>query len=93
MNKNKHSSKLENIKENIKETIEQAKKVRSDDLAKALLYKAFKLRKLVLACGLVALLSGCASETGWRFEIGVSPVKELNNQAGLKQVPAEKVRY
>ncbi len=42
----------------------------------------------------VSILSGCASETGWRFEIGVSPVKELNNNAGLKQVvDADKKRY
>jgi len=41
----------------------------------------------------VSILSGCAGSTGWRFEIGVSPVKELNNQAGLKQEPALREKY
>jgi len=33
----------------------------------------------------VILLSSCGSATGWRFEIGVSPVKQLDNRAGLSQ--------
>jgi hypothetical protein len=37
--------------------------------------------------GLLAsiILSSCAGSTGWRFEIGVSPVKQLSNTAELKQ--------
>lgn len=34
---------------------------------------------------LVMATSGCASSTGWRFEIGISPVKQLDNRAGLSQ--------
>ena len=41
----------------------------------------------------LSMLNGCASSTGWRFEIGISPVKELSNQAGLKQVEAKNGRY
>jgi hypothetical protein len=55
-----------------------------------------RIYSLLLAITLflaVSLLPGCAPETGWRFEIGVSPVKELNNNAGLKQAPPEKARY
>ncbi len=89
MNNNKISSKTEKIKQQI----DAAKKVKSEELAKAILHKAFSLRKSILLAAIICLLSGCASETGWRFEIGVSPVKELNNQAGLKQAPPEKVRY
>ena len=29
--------------------------------------------------------TGCATDTGWRFEVGVSPVKQLSNTAGLAQ--------
>lgn len=41
----------------------------------------------ILALVLVVMGSqvGCASRTGWRFEIGVSPVKSLDNRAGLEQ--------
>ena len=41
----------------------------------------------VYAVIIVSLLMqvGCMSSTGWRFEVGVSPVKQLNNQAGLTQ--------
>ena len=51
---------------------------------------------LLLQCVLAAIIvvsSGCAGETGWRFEIGVSPVKELSNTAGLKQAPPERAKY
>lgn len=44
--------------------------------------------KLVLGALLLAFgisLSACGGSTGWRFEIGVSPVKELSNTAGIKQ--------
>jgi len=44
------------------------------------------MMKSIAVIGIVALmLSGCASSTGWRFEIGVSPVKQLDNRAGLTQ--------
>lgn len=46
------------------------------------------LIKLVCSALLLALgisLSACGNTTGWRFEVGVSPVKELNNKAGLTQ--------
>jgi hypothetical protein len=48
--------------------------------------------------GLLAaiILSSCAGSTGWRFEIGVSPVKQLDNRAGLTQEaekPVIKERY
>ena len=42
---------------------------------------------LMLYCLLLAFafaFSGCMPTRGWRFEIGVSPVSELNNRAGLK---------
>lgn len=47
--------------------------------------------KLVISALLLALgisLSACAPSTGRRFEIGISPVKQLNNQAGLSQEDA-----
>lgn len=31
----------------------------------------------------VTNLTGCGSTRGWRFEIGVSPVSNLENKAGL----------
>lgn len=42
---------------------------------------------LQIIAGLLAaiILSSCAGSTGWRFEIGVSPVKQLDNRAGLTQ--------
>ena len=42
---------------------------------------------------LLMLLTGCAGSTGWRFEIGVSPVKSLNNQAGLTQEATQNGKY
>lgn len=48
---------------------------------------------LVLWVLIISTLSGCAGSTGWRFEIGISPVKELNNQAGLKQQEAKNGKY
>ncbi len=39
------------------------------------------------------MVSGCGGSTGWRFEIGVSPVKELSNTAGIKQEPTPKEKY
>jgi len=41
---------------------------------------------------IVICQSGCGGSTGWRFEIGVSPVKELSNTAGIKQ-EKENVKY
>jgi hypothetical protein len=34
----------------------------------------------------VLFVTGCATSTGWRFEIGVSPVKSLDNRVGLAQL-------
>ena len=36
---------------------------------------------MILGC----TLGGCGSSRGWRFEIGVSPVSNLHNQAGLTE--------
>mgnify|MGYP000993686107 CR=1 FL=1 len=55
--------------------------------------RVFIALQLIAACLAISILSGCAGSTGWRFEIGVSPVKELNNQAGLKQEPAVREKY
>jgi len=41
----------------------------------------------------ISILSGCGGSTGWRFEVGVSPVKELNNQAGIKQEIEPRGKY
>ena len=41
--------------------------------------------KLAAIAFLIGALSGCMGSTGWRFEIGVSPVKSLKNEAGLTQ--------
>jgi hypothetical protein len=86
MNNNKHSSKLENIKQQI----EAAKKVKSEELAKALLCKAFKLRKLVLAMGLIACLSACGLQVGpvkfpdgFAFSVGVNNVNQVLDKKGL----------
>jgi hypothetical protein len=48
-----------------------------------------------IAAGLLAaiLLTGCAGSTGWRFEIGVSPVKQLDNRAGLTQEKEDVRKY
>lgn len=50
---------------------------------------------LQLAAGLLAtvILSSCAGSTGWRFEIGVSPVKQLSNTAGLAQEKEDARKY
>jgi hypothetical protein len=42
--------------------------------------------KRIIIVALVVFCTGCANSTGWRFEIGISPVKSLSNTAGLKQV-------
>ena len=44
-----------------------------------------KMAVITLGAIIIVWLSGCAGSTGWRFEIGISPVKQLNNQAGLEQ--------
>lgn len=41
--------------------------------------------------GLALTLTGCASSHGWRFEIGVSPVNDLDNNAGFSAQGAAKV--
>lgn len=41
--------------------------------------------KRIAVIAVIAMLSGCANSTGWRFEIGISPVKQLDNRAGLTQ--------
>lgn len=46
------------------------------------------IQRLVCTAILLLLgisLSACAGSTGWRFEIGISPVKQLDNRAGLTQ--------
>jgi hypothetical protein len=48
-----------------------------------------KMAIVTLAAIILVWCSGCAGSTGWRFEIGISPVKQLNNQAGLKQQTEE----
>lgn len=40
---------------------------------------------VLVAIVIMITATGCASSTGWRFEIGVSPVKSLDNRAGLVQ--------
>jgi len=47
--------------------------------------KTYIILQVTMFCLAAYVLSGCAGSTGWRFEIGVSPVKQLNNQAGLTQ--------
>lgn len=41
----------------------------------------------------LVVLSSCAGSTGWRFEIGVSPVKQLDNRAGLTQEAENAKKY
>lgn len=48
--------------------------------------------QIILAVIVIAQ-TGCAGSTGWRFEIGVSPVKELSNTAGLKQERENAAKY
>ena len=50
---------------------------------------------LQITAGLLAaiILSSCAGSTGWRFEIGVSPVKQLSNTAGLSQEKEDARKY
>lgn len=40
-------------------------------------------------------LSGCHASHGWRFEVGVSPVNNLSNEAGFAPIPPprEKEKY
>jgi len=45
----------------IKQQIERAKKVKSEELAKAILHKAFSLRKSILLAGIVMGLSACGT--------------------------------
>ena len=45
---------------------------------------------MILAlAGIITWLSGCGS-TGWRFEVGVSPVTGLDNRATLTQQEMQK---
>jgi hypothetical protein len=48
-------------------------------------YKVFLALQIAMAILAIHILTGCAGSTGWRFEIGVSPVKQLDNRAGLTQ--------
>lgn len=50
------------------------------------------MRKIVMMI-VVVMLTGCADSTGWRFEVGISPVKSLTNTAGLKQEEPKRERY
>ncbi len=47
--------------------------------------RIYIILQVTMFCLAAYLLSGCAGSTGWRFEIGVSPVKQLDNRAGLTQ--------
>jgi len=38
---------------------------------------------IILFFWLAVVLAGCSGNRGWRFEIGVSPVSNLHNTAGL----------
>ena len=53
------------------------------------------VKRIGILAALAGSLSGCMGSTGWRFEVGVSPVKQLNNQAGLTQEGTNKggVKY
>lgn len=45
-----------------------------------------KLMTLAVACLaaiIIGICTGCTPNRGWRFEIGVSPVSNLENKAGL----------
>ena len=55
--------------------------------------KTFILLQLLTAVVAIIILTGCGGSTGWRFEVGVSPVKELSNTAGIKQETDTKVKY
>lgn len=39
----------------------------------------------ILLFAVAVALSGCGATRGWRFEIGVSPVSNLENKAGLTE--------
>ena len=54
------------------------------------IYIATKIAMVLLAAH---VLMGCAGSTGWRFEIGVSPVKQLDNRAGLTQEKEDVRKY
>lgn len=43
------------------------------------------MKRIMILAVIAMLATGCANSTGWRFEIGISPVKSLSNTAGLKQ--------
>jgi len=58
--------------------------------------KTYLVLQIILGSLAAIILSSCAGSTGWRFEIGVSPVKQLDNRAGLTQEtekPVTKERY
>ena len=55
--------------------------------------KTISVLAFVYIVVVVVCFSGCAGSTGWRFEIGVSPVKSLNNQAGLTQEATQNGKY
>jgi hypothetical protein len=48
-------------------------------------YLLTQLASVALGLYILVTTTGCAGSTGWRFEIGVSPVKQLDNRAGLTQ--------
>lgn len=53
---------------------------------------------VAILCALLVAFTqtGCAGSTGWRVEFGVSPIKSLDNRAGLVQEtekPVSKERY
>jgi hypothetical protein len=35
--------------------------------------------------GLIAFATGCSAATGWRFEVGVAPVKSISNTVQTAQ--------
>jgi hypothetical protein len=55
--------------------------------------KIYIILQALLAVLAVHALTGCAGSTGWRFEIGVSPVKQLDNRAGLTQEKEDVRKY
>ena len=56
-------------------------------------YKVFLALQIAMAILAIHILTGCAGSTGWRFEIGVSPVKQLDNRAGLTQETENAKKY
>lgn len=49
--------------------------------------------EIILALLMVFTVTGCSSDRGWRFEIGVSPVSQLENKAGLQHTDIKKEKY